>query len=144
MTEIMPTSLALRIDTAARPSETWDAPERGTLTWRSLLSQGQTPSVSLVCGVADIRPGQHFAAHRPAESEVYFGLKGEGVVIIDGVAHRLSPGVLLFIPGWAEHGIPAVDQPLQWFYAFACDSFDQIAYHFAHEDPASTVGKGQI
>ena len=131
MTPAAPT--ALRLDAASLPAETWDDPARGTLSWVTLFSQGRTASDSLVCGVAEILPGQHFAAHCHAESEVYFGLEGEGEVMINGTPHRLSPGVALFIPGMALHGVPQVSQRLRWFYAFARDSFDQITYHFPHE-----------
>ncbi|MDP3263275.1 MAG: cupin domain-containing protein [Tabrizicola sp.] len=115
----------------------WDDPARGTLSWRTLISGGLTPTAGLVCGVAEMQPGQTFAQHRHVEPEVYFGLDGEGRVIIDGVAHRLAPGVALYIPSMAEHGVPVVTKPLRWFYTFARDSFEQITYHFTHEDPAA-------
>jgi mannose-6-phosphate isomerase-like protein (cupin superfamily) len=94
-----------------------------------------TPTAGLVCGVAEMQAGEHFAAHRHAEPEVYFGLEGEGDVVIDGVPHRLAAGVAIFIPSMAEHGVPTVTGPLRWFYTFACDGFDQITYTFTHEDP---------
>lgn len=122
---------ALRLDTATLPFETWDHPDKGTIRWQSLFSAGRTPTDSLTCGVALIRPGEHFAAHRHAHAEVYFGLSGRGTVVIDGVGHELSAGVALFIPGSAEHGIPGVDEPLRYFYSFAADSFDDITYRFS-------------
>jgi quercetin dioxygenase-like cupin family protein len=133
----MTTTAATRIDAQNCAPARWDDPARGTLSWRTLISAGVTPSQGLVCGVAEMQPGQTFALHRHAEPEVYFGLEGTGEVIIDGVAHVLAPGVALFIPSMAEHGVPGVKAPLRWFYAFARDSFDQIAYHFTHEDPKS-------
>lgn len=127
---------AIRIDAQDCVPDRWDDPARGTLSWRTLISGEVTPTNALVCGVAEIEPGQTLALHRHAEPEVYFGLSGEGEVMIDGVPHRLGPGVALYIPGFAEHGVLRADQPLRWFYTFARDSFDQIAYHFPHEDPA--------
>ncbi len=122
---------ALRLDTATLPQATWDDPAKGTLTWQSLFSQGTTATDSLTCGVATIQAGQHFAAHRHAHSEIYFGLEGTGTVVIDGQPHELSPGVALFIPGNAEHGIPVATETLRWFYTFAADSFDEITYRFS-------------
>ncbi len=123
------------IDARDRPSESWDDAARGTLRWRMLISAPVTATAGLVCGVAEMAEGDHFAPHRHAEPEVYFGLDGEGVVVIDGAAHRLAPGVAIYIPSMAEHGVPTVSGPLRWFYTFACDGFAQIAYQFTHEDP---------
>lgn len=110
---------------------TWDDPAHGTIRWKTLLSAGLTATEGLVCGIALMQPGEHFALHSHAEPEVYFGLEGEGDVMIDGVAHRLRPGVALYIPGNAVHGVPKADQPLRWFYTFARNSFDEITYNFA-------------
>ncbi len=121
---------ALRLDTTTLPLATWDDPAQGTVHWQSIFSRGQTDTNSLTCGVGIIKPGEHFAMHRHTHAEVYFGLEGTGTVMIDGTPHTLSPGVALFIPGNAEHGIPAVTEPLRWFYTFAADSFDEITYRF--------------
>lgn len=122
---------ALSIDASKQPEEGWDDPARGTLRWKTLLSADVTASDSMVCGIAIMQAGDHFALHRHAQPEVYFGLEGEGTVMIDGQPHRLAPGIALFIPGNAVHGVPEVTAPLRWFYTFACDSFDQIQYEFA-------------
>ena len=74
--------------------------------------------------------GDSFALHSHPQAEVYFGLEGEGEVLIDGVPHRLAPGVALYIPGGAVHGIPVAKGPLRWFYTFAASSFAEIRYSF--------------
>ena len=119
-----------RRDSATLPLETWDDPAKGTLHWQTLFSKGTTDTDSLTCGIAIIHPGEHFALHRHAHAEVYFGLEGTGTVMIDGQPHTLSPGTALFIPGNAEHGVPSVNEPLRWFYTFAADSFAEITYRF--------------
>lgn len=121
---------AISVDAGNCPEATWDDPAKGTIRWKTLLSQGMTASDSLVCGIALMAPGEFFAFHSHPEAEVYFGIEGEGEVVIDGVPHRLAPGIALFIPGGAVHGVPVVSAPLKWFYTFARDSFDQIAYSF--------------
>ena len=128
---------ATRIDAQDCAPARWDDPARGTLTWRMLISAELAPTSGLVCGVAEMQPGESLALHRHAEPEVYFGIEGEGDVLIDGVAYRLAPGGALYIPSMAEHGVPLATRPLRWFYTFARDRFDQITYHFTHEDPAS-------
>lgn len=132
MTRIAATSIDAQDCAAAR----WDDPARGTLAWRMLISGDVTPTAGLVCGIAEMQPGETFALHRHAEPEVYFGIEGEGSVLIDGVPHRLAPGIALYIPSMAEHGVPVATASLRWFYTFARDRFDQITYHFTHEDPA--------
>ena len=126
---------AIRIDAQDCAPARWDDPARGTLSWRTLISGEMTPSDALVCGIAEMQAGETFALHRHAEPEVYFGLEGAGDVLIDGVPHRLAPGVALYIPGMAEHGVPVATEAMRWFYTFARDRFDEITYHFTHEDP---------
>lgn len=123
--------IPVRLDTATLPMQTWDHPAKGTVHWQSLFSKGETETNSLTCGVGIIHAGEHFAAHRHAHAEVYFGIEGNATVVIDGTPHPLSPGVALFIPGHAEHGIPQATETFRWFYTFAADSFDEITYRFS-------------
>lgn len=120
----------VRIDQANLPEAAWDDPARGTLRWKTLISGDVTDSGSLVCGIALMEKGDTFSLHSHPQPEIYFGLEGEVDVHIDGALHRLKPGVALFIPGNAVHGVPCADQPVRWFYTFAADSFAEIAYTF--------------
>lgn len=122
-----------RVDANHLPDERWEDSARGTIRFRTLISAPATDTRDLVCGVALMAAGETFALHHHPQAEVYFGLEGEGEVLIDGVPHRLAPGVALYIPGGAVHGVPVATGPLKWFYSFAADSFDQIDYHFLHE-----------
>lgn len=123
----------VRVDAATLPEECWSDPARGTIRFRTLISAPQTDTSHLVCGVAMMAAGETFALHSHAEAEVYFGLTGEGEVLIDGMPHALAPGVALYIPGGAVHGVPLAKSPMTWFYTFATDSFADISYHFLHE-----------
>lgn len=125
-TRIKPT----RIDAADLPLEYWDDPSRGNIAFQTLLSGDITPTDSLVCGIAIMRAGDTFALHSHPQAEVYFGLEGAGKVMIDGAPHLLAPGVALFIPGGAIHGVPLADAELRWFYTFAVGRFSDVAYHF--------------
>ncbi|THD83115.1 cupin domain-containing protein [Aliigemmobacter aestuarii] len=138
-------SAARRVAVDDRADEAWGDPARGTLHWRTLISGALTGTEGFVCGVAEIAPGEHFALHSHAEPEIYFGLEGEGEVMIEGETHRLAPGVALYIPGHAVHGIPLALTGMRWFYVFNTDSFEHIAYRFCHETedtPAATVAAG--
>jgi quercetin dioxygenase-like cupin family protein len=121
------------VDASSLPDERWDNPARGTIRFRTLISAPATDTRDLVCGVALMAAGETFPLHHHPQAEVYFGLEGEGEVLIDGIPHRLAPGVALYIPGGAVHGVPVATASLKWFYTFAADSFAQIDYHFLHE-----------
>ncbi|MDO9638577.1 MAG: cupin domain-containing protein [Pseudotabrizicola sp.] len=123
-------STAFALNAADQPMETWADPACGTVRWQSLFSAGLTPTDSLTCGVAHIDAGETFTLHSHPQAEVYFGLSGHGVVMIDGTPWALSPGVALFIPGGAVHGILQATEPMRWFYVFAADCFTEIAYSF--------------
>ena len=123
-----------RVDAGTLQDERWQDEARGTIRFRTLISAPNTPTDSLVCGIAMMATGETFALHSHAQPEVYFGLEGEGEVMIGGQPHRLAPGVALFIPGGAIHGIPLAASPLKWFYTFAADSFADIRYRFVHEE----------
>lgn len=127
----MPTATA--VDFANLPDERWDDQARGTIRFRTLFSAPATDSDEITCGVAMMAAGDTFPLHSHPQAEVYFGLEGEGEVLIDGIPHRLAPGVALYIPGGAVHGVPLATGSLRWFYTFAADSFDEIRYSFIHE-----------
>lgn len=122
-----------RVEASALPDQRWEDQARGTIRFRTLISAPKSPTDSLVCGVAMMAAGETFALHSHEHPEVYFGLEGEGEVTIDGQQHTLAPGVAIFIPGGAIHGIPLASSPLKWFYTFAADSFADIGYRFPHE-----------
>lgn len=123
----------IRVDANSLSDERWDDPARGTIRFRTLISAPQTDTRELVCGVAMLAPGETFALHSHPEAEVYYGLEGRGEVQIDGVAHHLAPGVALYIPGGAVHGVPLAATAMTWFYTFAADAFSDIRYSFLHE-----------
>jgi quercetin dioxygenase-like cupin family protein len=122
-----------RVDAATLPDEHWEDPARGTIRFRTLISAPSTDTDRITCGVALMAAGDTFPLHSHPQPEVYFGLVGEGEVLVDGVRHRLAPGVALYIPGGAVHGVPLATEPLNWFYTFAANSFADIDYTFLHE-----------
>lgn len=122
---------AVVVDEKDQITQTWADPVRGTIAWKTLISGDVTATDTLVCGVAIMTAGDTFALHSHPQPEVYFGLDGEVTVQVDGTPHRLRPGVALFIPGNAVHGVLHADQPVRWFYTFAADAFPNIAYTFA-------------
>lgn len=124
-----------RVDAAALPDEGWSDPARGSIRFRTLISAPTTDTGSIVFGVAMMSEGDTFGLHSHPDPEVYFGLEGSGEVLIDGVPHHLGPGVALYIPGGAVHGVPVAKAPLKWAYTFAADSFADIQYRFPHEIP---------
>ncbi len=119
------------VDSADVAAETWDNPAHGSISWQTLISAGITQTDSIVCGVATLEAGDDFALHHHAEPEVYFGVEGTATVMIDGTPCPLAPGVAIYVPSNAVHGIAAVKARVRFFYVFAADSFDSINYSFA-------------
>jgi quercetin dioxygenase-like cupin family protein len=108
---------------------------RGRLSFQTLVSGGITPSDSLVAGISIVESGGALALHSHAQAEIYFVLEGAGLVMIDGVEHKVAPGATLFIPGDARH---AVRNPFgatfRFFYVFPADRFEEIHYEFVDQD----------
>jgi quercetin dioxygenase-like cupin family protein len=104
---------------------------RGRLSFKTLVSGDTTPSDSLVAGISIVETGGALAPHSHTQAEIYFVLEGAGLVTVDDVEHKVSPGVTLFIPGDARHSVRnPFDATFRFFYVFAADRFDEIQYKF--------------
>lgn len=109
-------------------------PAFGTVTWRTLVCADRTVSTDMVLGVAEFGPYGTLLPHRHAQAEFYLGLSGDGVVTLGGVPHRIAPGVAVYVPRDAEHGVVAGPEGLRFAYGFAADRFGDITYRFsAHQ-----------
>ncbi len=121
----------LAIVEAEAPQDSWDDPVRGRLSFRTLFSQGLTPTAGLTCGVTELGPGDWLGLHRHAPPEVYYVFAGAGILSLDGREITVGAGSAVFIPGMAEHGIRQTgSEILRLFYAFPVDSFDGVEYLF--------------
>ena len=126
-----PSGAAFSVAAANVPVEGGD-PTYGTVTWRTLING--TPDVlrEFVLGIAEFGPHGTLLPHRHDPAEFYLGIEGSGVVTIDGVDHEIAPGVALYIPGNAEHGVVAGPEGLRFSYGFAEPSFGGITYRFSN------------
>ncbi len=115
------------------PEQSWDAPDRGRLAWKTLFDGEVTPTEALTCGVALIPAHGGLAPHRHTQAEVYFGLEGRVRVTIEGASHDLGPGDALFIPGDALHAVEGGLAPARFFYVFAADRYEDVRYDFPAE-----------
>jgi mannose-6-phosphate isomerase-like protein (cupin superfamily) len=118
--------------TAERPREAWDDPVRGSVAWYTLFSGDRTPTNAMTAGIAEIVPGGgSLQLHRHEQPEIYYIIKGTGLLVVDGVERTVSAGTAVFIPGNAEHGLRNVsDSELSLFYVFPTDSFSDVVYRF--------------
>jgi mannose-6-phosphate isomerase-like protein (cupin superfamily) len=122
----------LVVDDMEAPRDGWDDPVRGRLHWRTLFSQGLTPTAGMTCGVTELMPGDWLGLHRHAPPEVYYVFAGAGVLSLEGRQIAVKAGSAVFIPGMAEHGIRQTgSEVLRLFYAFPVDSFDSVEYLFS-------------
>ncbi|KAJ5661381.1 uncharacterized protein N7484_000753 [Penicillium longicatenatum] len=128
---ILPPSYAM-----ITPSESFDDPARGEVTWHTLISAPNTETSDLSVGIAMCPPktGQ-LCAHRHDQAEVYHILEGEGEITIDGISTDVIAGSTVFIPGNAEHKIVnRGNERLRWFYVFAEGSFENVIYRFSGQN----------
>lgn len=122
----------IALDEGDLAQDGWDDPVRGRLRWRTLFSNGLTPTAGMTCGVTELWPGDWLGLHRHAPAEVYYVFAGAGVVSLDGREIAVKAGSAVFIPGMAEHGIRQTgNETLRLFYAFPVDSFDEVEYLFS-------------
>ncbi|MBD3677780.1 MAG: cupin domain-containing protein [Rhodobacteraceae bacterium] len=122
---------AFTVDSAVLSLEGGTDPAFGTVQWRTLISGDRTPSTGLVLGVAEFGAYGTLLPHRHAPEEFYFCLSGDGVVTIEGTPHPITPGVAIYIPAEAEHGVVAGTEGLTFVYGFARNSFGEVDYRFS-------------
>lgn len=122
---------AFATDAAMQSLEGGADPVFGSVSWRTLVSGDRHPSSGLVAGIAEFGPWGTLNPHRHGPAEMYFGLEGEGTVTVDGVPHRIAPGLTIYVPGEAEHGVVAGEGGLRFLYVFPVDRFDQVDYRFS-------------
>ncbi|MCT4554100.1 MAG: cupin domain-containing protein [Pelagimonas sp.] len=125
------------------PLEGGEDPAFGTVRWRTLFCADKTETAGMVMGVAEFGPEGTLKPHRHGPAEIYFGLEGSGTVTIDGVPHEAGPGIALFIPAEAEHGIVAGKDGFRMLYVFPNDRFSEVDYRFTGalgEDDAVAQG----
>lgn len=121
----------LAVDAAQVPLAGGTDPTYGEVRWRTLINGTQEGPRDMVLGIAEFGPGDRLLPHRHDPAEFYFGLDGNGTVTIDGVPHEIRPGVALYVPGGAEHGVVAGEGGLRFAYGFASQSFEEIEYKFS-------------
>lgn len=109
----------------------WDDEQRGRVKWQTLFSSGETPTRELSSGIAEMDPGDVFKTHRHKQAEIYYFIKGTGLVQIGENTQPVEAGTAVFIPGDSWHSISNNSgEPLRFFYTFAADSFGDIQYEF--------------
>lgn len=112
----------------------------GDVTWKTLLSSPKTPSNTFASGFARCAPkGGHLNCHRHSHPELYYIIRGRGILSIHGREHGVEQGTFVFIPGDLEHGIRNEgEEELVWLYVFATDRFEDVVYRF-NENPRAKL-----
>ena len=116
-----------------RSLESWEDPSRGTLKWKTLVSNDITPSDSMTAGIGELEPGtdNRLEVHAHEQPEIYYLLEGKGVLFLDGSSYELRPGDTVFIPSNVRHGIQNTGEgPLRFFYVFPADCYSDVRYSF--------------
>jgi len=111
--------------------ETWDDPERGIISFRTLFSREVSGSAALITGVAEVPERGRFADHRHDQTEVYFVLEGRGLIRVGDVEAEVSRGSAVHVPGGEPHGITNTGKgPLRLVYTLAADAMADVRYDF--------------
>ena len=74
-----------------------------------------TPTVGV--GLTIVPPGTSIGLHEhPAEEELYFVLKGEGLATVDGEENKVGPGDMILCPVGGSHAMKNTgDSDLEFF-----------------------------
>lgn len=113
------------------PPSSFPEPEKGNATWHTLLSAPTTLSTSLSAGIAVCPANGCLALHRHQQVEIYYILSGTGEVEVDGKRQSVAKGMMVWIPGNAEHGVFCGDgEELRWLYVFPEGRFEDVVYRF--------------
>ncbi|WP_231575882.1 cupin domain-containing protein [Pseudorhodobacter ferrugineus] len=126
-----PTGIAFTVDAATTPLEGGTDPAYGTVRWRTLISGDAQTKREFVLGIAEFEPHGTLPLHRHDPAEFYLGFEGDGIVTIDGVAHRIAAGIAVYVPANAEHGVLAGSCGLRMTYGFAEGAFSDVEYRFS-------------
>lgn len=82
-----------------------EAPEHYS-AFSKMLVNGSTGSKYFDFRISSYQPKGYCAAHVHKHAEnIYYILKGEGVVELDGQRHLVGPGHVIFIPPKVKHAI---------------------------------------
>ena len=99
--------------------------------WKTIFSSGDTATNKLVLGFCEILEGGYLGLHHHLEAEIYYILKGEGIVSINGKEVVCKTHDSIFLPSNAEHGISNKgNTSLEFIYAFNANSFADVEYIF--------------
>jgi len=127
-------TLPIVIQEAALSWETWpDATvaARSGIVWKDLIRADRTASQALSLGLGHLPAGQVLTRHWHAAPEVYYIVRGTGVVSIAADAYPVAPGTAVFLPANAPHELKNTGAtPLEFIYVFPIDSPDELEYHF--------------
>jgi mannose-6-phosphate isomerase-like protein (cupin superfamily) len=127
--------IAVIASASQRDREGWNDATRGNASWFTLFSGDRTPTASMSAGIMEIPPNRGvLAPHRHQQAEIYFVSEGAGLLTIDGVETKITPGTAAFIPGDAEHALRNDGaETLRIFYVFPTDRFADVVYRFPNE-----------
>jgi uncharacterized cupin superfamily protein len=119
------------------PLESWSDPVRGEVRFRTLLGAA-AGARSLVHGLAYLEPGKVERAHwHPETDETIHVLAGSRKARLADSLVPLGTGDTVFVPAGTVHEWRASAEGLRFFYSFAADRFETIAYVFEAGDPPS-------
>jgi mannose-6-phosphate isomerase-like protein (cupin superfamily) len=89
--------------------------------WLYMIGPLNSPAKNLALGLAIFPPGGQPGAHiHQHEEEILYILAGKGLLILNGLAEDIYPGVACHIPPGSEHSIAVTgEEPLRLITVFS-------------------------
>ncbi|SFP32475.1 cupin domain-containing protein [Tranquillimonas alkanivorans] len=113
--------------------QSWNDARRGVLTFRLLIDGGAGPTAGLCQGTARLDPRGYETAHHHDIAETAHVLSGRGRLRLGDKTFEVEAGDTVHIAPHTVHAWSANDAPLEVFWTFPADRFDDIAYHFEND-----------
>jgi mannose-6-phosphate isomerase-like protein (cupin superfamily) len=113
--------------------------------WKVLIGEGENDGANRKSKMTLLRteilpqqPSDKTTLHTHSQPEIYYIVKGSGIVYIAGQLYPVHPGSIVLIPKWTAHAICNVSTaPLELVDIFGARNLGDVNFHFSTEESAA-------
>ncbi|MEM7209112.1 MAG: cupin domain-containing protein [Pseudomonadota bacterium] len=100
------------------------------IRWKTFAGADNDSTNGISFGVCELPSGAKLQAHQHAPPELYYVTEGSGEVLLENEVQSVSPGSIVYLPPYLEHGIRNTGQEtLTLFWMFPVDRWSNVEYH---------------